>query len=89
MSYLLRQPMFDGHLHYAPTRQFADGGRQYSEMHTADWWWNTQVQTSSAFVLDVIELLSDVSRPENPAGWRYSRSNHPHVGCHPPYKLFW
>jgi hypothetical protein len=44
--WLLRQPAYEDHLTYAPERHFNDAGeRIYSEMHTADWWWDQQVGT--------------------------------------------
>ena len=44
IRYLLKQPCFRDHLVYAPVREYNEAGeRMYSEMHTADWWWSTQV----------------------------------------------
>ena len=44
IEYLLKQPCFRDHLIYAPIQEFNEAGeRMYSEMHTADWWWSTQV----------------------------------------------
>jgi hypothetical protein len=45
ISYLLRQRAYVNDLVYAPIREFnTDGERVYSEMHTAEWWWETQVK---------------------------------------------
>jgi hypothetical protein len=42
--WLLRQTAYENHLAYAPERHFKDdGGRVYTAMHTADWWWDQQV----------------------------------------------
>ena len=44
IKYLLKQPCFQKHLVYTPVREYNEAGeRMYSEMHTADWWWSTQV----------------------------------------------
>ena len=40
------QPAYAEHLIYAPQRFFngdAPPRRLYTEMHTAEWWWGTQV----------------------------------------------
>ena len=47
IEYLLKQACFRDHLVYAPVREYNQAGeRMYSEMHTADWWWSTQVRYS-------------------------------------------
>jgi hypothetical protein len=44
VQFLLRQRTFVDELVYAPTRVFdADGQRLFTEMHTGNWWWSTQV----------------------------------------------
>ena len=44
VEYLLRQRTFKGDILYAPERTFnTTGERTYSDMHTCDWWWKTQV----------------------------------------------
>jgi len=46
---LLRQLAYAEHLLYAPQQRFDEHGRHvYSEMHTADWWWEWQLRISSA-----------------------------------------
>lgn len=40
---MIGDAVFREHTVYAPIRQYtADGQRVYTEMHTADWWWNVQ-----------------------------------------------
>jgi len=44
IRFLLKQPAYRDHMAYAPVRQYNDlGERIYTELHTADWWWRTQV----------------------------------------------
>ena len=44
VRYLIRQGAYKEHMVYAPIREYDSNGFQlYSEMHTADWWWETQV----------------------------------------------
>jgi hypothetical protein len=44
IKHLLLQPAFANYWQFAPHKEFSsDGGRVYTEMHTADWWWDTQV----------------------------------------------
>jgi len=41
--YLLRQRPYKDHMVYGPTRTVdVEGDRVYSEMNSADWWWETQ-----------------------------------------------
>ena len=48
-KWLLRQPAYAEHLSFAPQQQFDErGGRVYSKMYTADWWWEWQVRIYSA-----------------------------------------
>jgi hypothetical protein len=43
-KWLLQQPAYEKHLSYTPQKRFeAEGRCVYSEMHTADWWWERQV----------------------------------------------
>jgi hypothetical protein len=49
VEYLLSQPAYRDDVVYAPVReQNETGERLYSEMHTADWWWETQVSIFSS-----------------------------------------
>jgi hypothetical protein len=43
IQYLLRQRAYRDDLIYSPVREFRDDAQLYSELHTADWWWNTQL----------------------------------------------
>ena len=44
VRYLIRQVAYKEHMVYAPIREHDSNGDQlYSEMHTAEWWWETQV----------------------------------------------
>jgi hypothetical protein len=43
IEYLLSQRVYKDDLVYSPVREFRDDARLYSELHTADWWWNTQL----------------------------------------------
>ena len=43
VEYILSQPAYRDHLIYAPVKEYQDGCRIYSELHTANWWWETQV----------------------------------------------
>ena len=48
IEYLLAQPAYRNDITYEPRREYdGNGQRLYSEMHTADWWWETQVRKSS------------------------------------------
>jgi hypothetical protein len=47
MRWLMWQPVYAEHLIYAPQRCFNSNTppeRLYTEMHTCDWWWETQVR---------------------------------------------
>jgi hypothetical protein len=47
MRWFMRQPTYAEHLVYAPqrcTNSDTPPKRLYTEMHTADWWWETQVK---------------------------------------------
>ena len=44
VRYLIRQVAYKEHIVYAPIREYYSNGDQlYSEMHSADCWWETQV----------------------------------------------
>jgi hypothetical protein len=44
VRYLLRQAAYRDDLVFAPRREYDHNGqRVYAEMHTADWWWDVQV----------------------------------------------
>jgi len=47
MSWSMRQPAYAEHLIFTPQRCFNSDSppkRLHTEMHTADWWWETQVR---------------------------------------------
>ena len=48
--YLLRQIAYRDDLVYASRREYDHSGKRvYAEMHTADWWWDIQVQPPNPF----------------------------------------
>ena len=50
VRYLLRQIAYRYDLVYASRREYDHrGNRIYAEMHTADWWWDVQVQLPNPF----------------------------------------
>ena len=58
-AFLAHKP-FDTSLHYRPIRQRnANGARVYSEIHTADWWWETQDRLPNGSTVVPIILASD------------------------------
>jgi hypothetical protein len=47
MRWLMRQPAYAEHLSFTPQRYLNSDTppkRLYTKMHTADWWWETQVR---------------------------------------------
>jgi hypothetical protein len=50
IAYLLRQKAYKKDMVYAPQRLWEGGERQYGELQTADWWWDTQVCHAKALV---------------------------------------
>ncbi|KAI4086595.1 MAG: hypothetical protein L6R37_008402, partial [Teloschistes peruensis] len=43
IQYLLRQRLYAKDMAYAPYKDYNESGeRVYGELHTADWWWETQ-----------------------------------------------
>ncbi|KAF6227507.1 hypothetical protein HO173_012247 [Letharia columbiana] len=58
-AFLAHEP-FSTSLYYRPVRQRnANGARVYSEMHTADWWWETQDKLPDGSTVVPIILASD------------------------------
>ena len=47
VKYLIRQRAYQSDMVYSPERLYEGDERQYGELHTADWWWDTQVCTGS------------------------------------------
>ncbi|KAH7090985.1 hypothetical protein BKA62DRAFT_626299 [Auriculariales sp. MPI-PUGE-AT-0066] len=59
---LLADPTFEGHLHFSPERHFTDStqeSRQYTGMHTGDWWWNAQTKLKSGRTVVPVILSTD------------------------------
>jgi len=51
LSYLLHQIAYRDDFVYAPRREYdTNGQRIYADMHTADWWWDLQVQPHNPFL---------------------------------------
>jgi len=47
----MRQIAYRDDFVYAPRREYdTNGQRIYAEMHTADWWWDLQVQPHYPFL---------------------------------------
>ena len=45
VEYLMWQRAYQSDIVFAPERLYEGNERQYGELHTADWWWETQVRT--------------------------------------------
>ncbi|KAF3936016.1 hypothetical protein ABW19_dt0202204 [Dactylella cylindrospora] len=61
-AHILRQPAYAEHLVTAPTREYnEDGERIYNEMHTADWWWETQETLPIGATLIPLIFASDTT----------------------------
>jgi hypothetical protein len=43
IKYLIRQRAYRSDMVFSPERLYEGDERQYGELHTADWWWDTQV----------------------------------------------
>ncbi|KAG1799690.1 uncharacterized protein HD556DRAFT_1430484 [Suillus plorans] len=59
---LMANPEFDGKVSYSPERVFADAEgtvRQYDEMWTGEWWWETQRRLPEGAVVAPVILASD------------------------------
>lgn len=46
VKYLIRQRAYESDMVFSPERLYEGSERQYGELHTADWWWDTQVCTN-------------------------------------------
>ncbi len=61
---LLANPLFEAHQTYQPQRVYRQqkngvgANREYSEMWTGDWWWETQVSSCSVSKLN--NILTEV-----------------------------
>lgn len=47
LKWFLRQPYLKEHLVFAPVKVMENVNRVYSELHTADWWWEVQVSITT------------------------------------------
>ncbi|PPQ76233.1 hypothetical protein CVT24_009444 [Panaeolus cyanescens] len=59
---LMGNPAFKDHQHYAPKKIYLDAdlkNREYSEMWTADWWWNVQGELPAGATVAPVILASD------------------------------
>ncbi|KAF8426429.1 hypothetical protein BGX38DRAFT_1278994 [Terfezia claveryi] len=60
IRYLLRQKAYAQYLVFKPQKDFdRQGNRVYTEMHTGDWWWDTQMTLPVASSLVPILITSD------------------------------
>ncbi|KAH0604492.1 uncharacterized protein H6S33_006869 [Morchella sextelata] len=67
--YLLGQRCYKSSMVYRPERVYdADGYQLYSEMHTADWWWNMQERLPTGATIVPIICSSDVTHLTNFSG---------------------
>lgn len=49
-AYLIRQPCFSDNMVYSPIiERNGEGQRMYNEIHTGEWWWETQVSSFPTF----------------------------------------
>ena len=60
IAFVVGHTPFTPNMAYAPVRQRnSDGGLIFSEMHTANWWWETQDQLPPNFTIIPIILATD------------------------------
>jgi hypothetical protein len=85
---LLGNPSFTNQ-GYAAVRMFKNEdytNREYSEMWTADWWWNIQVHTTPFVRIAKMYLPLDV---ETPAPWLNASTNHHSIRQDPANTFQW
>lgn len=92
--FLLGQPCFAKNTVFAPVREWnGDTPRRtvYSEMHTAEWWWETQV--SPQIIRNLLNIFANIMIPCGPLGSAarrcYIGAYHLLFRCHPPYEFLW
>src|SRR5205085_5238838 len=56
VKYLIRQRAYQSDMVFSPKRLYEGDERQYGKLHTADWWWDTQVCINSGTLLRVLTL---------------------------------
>ena len=87
VTYLMRQRTFVNHMFYSPVQEFDTAGeRIYSEMHTADWWWQTQVSRPNPLT-ETFRLLISYTGPSPPR--RNSCPYNPDLRRDPSDELLW
>jgi hypothetical protein len=62
IEFLLGFPPFRPYLVYAPVKEFDDPdmtSRMYSEIHTADWWWETQTKLPNGATIVPLLISTD------------------------------
>lgn len=85
VRYLLRQKVFAKDFAYAPARHYSsDDERVYSDMHTADAWWELQVWECVRRPV----MYADPYLIGQAADWGHGRTDHIDVRRDPPYQLF-
>ncbi|KAI5852013.1 hypothetical protein BZA05DRAFT_445175 [Tricharina praecox] len=68
-KWLLQQRAYTQYLSYAPEKRFEDdGNRVYSEMYTADWWWERQSSLDAGDTMVPMIFVSDVTHLTNFSG---------------------
>ncbi|KAF8473800.1 hypothetical protein BDZ91DRAFT_845281 [Kalaharituber pfeilii] len=68
-KYLLRQRAYAENMVWSPVKETDSKGEQiYNEMHTAHWWWDTQLTLPIGSTLVPILLASDVTHLTNFSG---------------------
>ena len=84
IRYVLRQRTFAEHMIYEPVREFdAEGNRVYTDMHTGDWWWQTQV-CYRPVVSDKLAKASLYPLDDSPS-WFYAYSTLANIGSNKPH----
>jgi len=88
--WFVRQPAYAEHLSYVPQQRFDEQGRRvYSEIHTADWWWERQVRISSAALQHHVQscLRCADSNTDPARRQRYRDTDDLHVQRRPSYEF--
>ncbi|KAF8433433.1 hypothetical protein BGX38DRAFT_1289941 [Terfezia claveryi] len=71
IRYLLHQKVYAQYLVFKSQKDFdRQGNRVYTEMHTGDWWWDTQMTLPVASSLVPILITSDQTCLTNFSGTR-------------------
>ena len=88
IRYLLRQRTFADHLVYEPVREFdVDGNQVYTDIHTGDWWWRTQVWLQVP-ISPVYKLTwYSLSPLDDSSGWLYPYSSSSNIRSNMPHQF--